>query len=134
MQSPVERLRTGQVAAERLLYDHPGVIGAAALLQSLDHAGEHARRNGEVVNRTLCKSYCILQLGESFRVRVVSIDVAQQRGKLVKARGVEIAALLHAVARTLLELVQVPAGARHADDGKVKAAAAHHGIQPGKDL
>src|SRR5918995_576054 len=41
----------GQVAAERLLHDHPGRVEAAGGGQALGHGGEHARRDGQVVQR-----------------------------------------------------------------------------------
>ena len=75
------------------------------------------------------------ELGEGGRIGVVAIDIAQLRRQLLEATGVEVAAaLLDAVARALLQLVQGPARARHADDGNVEAVAADHGIERRKDF
>ena len=54
VQRLVERARRGEVAAERLLDDHPRVLRAARRAQScFDHRREHAGRDGQVVRRPL---------------------------------------------------------------------------------
>jgi len=42
--------------------------------------------------------------------------------------------MLHAVAGALLEFLNIPAGPRHANDGNMKPASAHHGVQSRKYL
>ena len=71
---------------------------------------------------------------ERRRVLVVAVDVAQQAAQRVERRGIEPAVLLEAVLGAGLELVERPAGLRHADDRHVEVAALHHRLQRGKDL
>src|SRR4029079_11824833 len=49
----VERLRRGEIAAEGLLDDTARVCAAPSLGQSVDNGCKHARRNGEIVQRSL---------------------------------------------------------------------------------
>ena len=134
VQGAIERLRTREIPAEGLLDDDSRIHRAAALLQPLHDAGEHAGRDGKVVNGAFCEPDDGFQFGKGLGRRVIAIDVAQQRGQLCKADFVEIAVVLDAVAGTLFELVQIPTGARHADDGYVEGASVHHLIQRGKDF
>src|SRR5580698_1657106 len=55
-------------------------------------------------------------------------------GQFAEALFVVAAAIFHAVARPLLELVQVPPAARDADDGNIQPAATNHGVERGKNL
>ena len=79
MQSPIERLCAGEIPAEGLLDDDPRVFRASALLQPLNDAGKHARRNRQIVNRPLRQSECLLELGEGLGIRIIAVDIAQQR-------------------------------------------------------
>ena len=83
------------------------------------------------MGRTAAPSACF-KAGKGRRIRVVAADVAQFRGEFIEACGLEVAALLDALAGALFESVQGPARARHADDGDVEAVAVNHGIQGGK--
>ena len=109
-------------------------VGAARLGQALHDGGEHARRNRKVVDRPGRIAKRLFQFGECRGVRVVAVHVAQLRGEFLEAGGVEIAAVLDAVAGALLELLQRPARARHADDRNVEAVPLHHGVESGEDL
>ena len=135
MQGAVKRLCAGEIPAEGFLDDDPGVrFGAAALLQPLNHAGKHAGRNRQIINWTLRQSQRLLQLGEGLRIRVVAVNIAQQSGQFCETLLVVVAALLHAVARALGELLQAPSAARHPDYWDMKSAPAHHGVERGKNF
>ena len=62
MQHAVQFPGRGQVAAERLFHDHAGILGAAGLRQPFRDGGEHAGRDGQIVQgplgavRATCRS------------------------------------------------------------------------------
>ena len=139
MQRAVERLRRGQVAAERLLHHDPRAVRAAGLLQVLRHHTEQFGRDRQVVQRPLRLAQRLLQPLERGRVVVVAVDVAQLRRQLRERRLVDGAALLlcrlrQAVVRTLAQLLHAPARMRHADDRQVQSVMQHHRLQCRKDL
>ena len=92
-------------------------------------------RDGEVVRRPLRGAELLADGLERCRIVVVAVHITQQSGELLERSRIDPAAvLLEAVACTRLELVQVPAGLGHADDGHVEVAALEHRLQRGKDL
>ena len=51
------------------------------------------------------------------RVVVVAVNITQQAAELIECRGINAPVALLAVARPGLELIDVPAGLGHADNG-----------------
>src|SRR5205085_4487771 len=105
------------------------------LAQVLDHDRKHARRNREVVKRPLRLAERLAQLGEGGALAIVAINVAQQadeaRHRLLVAGRHEC---LETVAHAPRELLGLPAGARHPDDGHAEQPAAHQVIERRIDL
>src|SRR5216683_1229023 len=133
-QRTVEGLRRGAVAAERLFDDHASAVGATRPAQLCHDRPEQRGRDREVVGRALGGAELLTNRIERRRGPVVAVDVAQLTGQLVERRGIESAVLLDAVARPGAELVEPPAGLRHADDRHVEVAAFRHRLQRWKDL
>src|SRR5262249_53290077 len=98
-----------------------------------DHV-EHARRNGEIVRRMLRVAKLLAQCSEGGRVLVSAVDVMQERTELGEWFLVESAMFFDAVARTSLELLQVPSRLGDADHRNFKMAAPHHRLQRGEDF
>jgi hypothetical protein len=78
-----------QIAAERLLDDHPRIVGAIRGMQLLDDGGEHAGRNRQVVRRPAGMIQLRTQPHEGGRVAVIAIDVAQVLDQGGKRRLIE---------------------------------------------
>jgi hypothetical protein len=133
-QDPVELPRGGDVVAERLLDDDAGAVHTARLGELVHDQFEHHGRDGKVVRRPPGGTELFADGLERRRVLVVAIDVAQQAAQLTERRGIEPSVLLGAVLGTGLELFEVPAGLRHADDRHVEVAAFHHRLQRREDL
>ncbi len=77
VEHPVELLRRLEVAPERLLHDHAGILRASGRPEAFHHRFEQARRNREVVARVLRVTHRLLQRLERRRVRVVAVDIFQ---------------------------------------------------------
>ena len=75
VQRAVERLRRGEVAAEGLFDDDPRVLGAPRVRQTLHHGREHARRNGQIMQRACRRAQCLPQSLVGRRILVVAADV-----------------------------------------------------------
>src|SRR2546425_8771361 len=133
-QDPVELLRGGDVVAERFLDDDAGAVRAARLAELLHDQLEQHGRDGQVVRRPSGGAQLFADGLERRRVLVVAVDVAQQAAQLAERRGIEAPVLFEAVLGTGLELLELPAGLRHADDRHVEVAALHHRLQRRKDL
>jgi hypothetical protein len=134
VQRRVELLRRAQVATEWLLDDHPRILRAAGVCESLNDAREHAGWNREIVNRACRRAERLAELAKGFRVFIVAIDITQQRREFRELAGVEPARLREAVARPVAQLLEIPAGAGHADDGNRDAAAIHQGVERRENL
>ncbi len=81
----VERLRRGEVAAERLFDDDARVVGASGVRQTLHHGAEHARRNRQIMQRARRASERLLQ--------------ARRRWRIVSSRRRRTAAAQHSLAK-----------------------------------
>ena len=134
MQRSVERLRRGKVPSEGLFDDDPRVFGAPRLRQTLHHRREHARRNGQIMQRARRPVQRLPQALVGGRILVVAADVLQPRRQLRKRAGIDIAIVLEAVARPLAQLVQRPAGASHAYDRHIQMARADQRLQRRENL
>ena len=97
VQRGVELLRRGQVAPEGFLDDHARALGAAGFVEALDHGGEHAGRDGQVVRGMLRRAEQFAQRREGGRIVVVAVDVLQELDQLGEGRGIEAAMLRQAV-------------------------------------
>jgi hypothetical protein len=76
-----------------------------------------------------------LQLLEGRGIRVIAVHIAQLMRQVSRSSPSSKSPLFFdAVAGALLELVQRPAAARHADDRNVEAVAMHHGVEGGEDF
>jgi hypothetical protein len=133
-QDPVELPRGSDVVAERLLDDDASAVRAARLAELLHDQLEERRRDGEVVRRPAGRAELFADSLERRLVRVVAVDVAQQTAQLAERRGIEASVLLEAVLGTGVELLELPAGLRHADDRHVEVAALHHRLQRWEDF
>ena len=89
-QDPIERLRRGEVAPERLFDDDASALGAARLGELLHDHPEQRRRDGEVVRRPLRGAEFLADGLKGRRVVVVAVNVAQQAGELVEGRRIEL--------------------------------------------
>ena len=134
VQRLIERLRARQVAAEGLLDDDARVLRASGLRRGPARrcrTGSGGSPGSGSAGRA--KPELVLQLrdrcpGRRSRRR----HSAAAPTSLSKHSGFEIAGGLHAVACALAQLVERPAGARHADDGNVERSPVHHGVSAGK--
>src|SRR3546814_3882120 len=72
VQGGVERLRGGQVAAERLFDHYPRAPGATAGVERPDHGREQARRDRQVVQRVFGGAQFLAQALEGAGVVVVA--------------------------------------------------------------
>ena len=135
VKDPIEPTGRGQVAAKGLFDHQSRVAGGLGLFEALDDRLEHARRNGEVIERTAPFAERVPKLLECRLVAIVAADVVHQPGKLVEHLVVDLAdGLLDAVAGPLAQLVDGPVVERHADHRLVQGAAPDHGVERGKDL
>src|SRR4029077_8188936 len=135
VQDSIELLRRDQVAPKRFFYNDSSPVGAARFGELFHDQPEYRGRDGEVVRRPLRGAELLADGLERCRVGVITIHVTQQTGELLEGSGVGPAAmLLEAVARTRLQLVEIPAGLGHTDDGHVEIAALEHRLQRRKDL
>src|SRR5471030_274598 len=67
-------------------------------------------------------------------VSVIAVDIQEERGELCEGGIIHSASmLLQAVARALAQLLDRPAGLRHADDRHIEVPAADHRLQRRKD-
>ena len=89
--------------------------------EAVDHRGEGARRDGEVVQRPLGAAELAAQALEGGGVGVVAVDVAQERAQLVERAAIEAAVMLEAVACARAQLLERPARLGDADDRHVQA-------------
>src|SRR4029450_11498174 len=96
--------------------------------------GEHARRDGQVVQGPLGVAQGLAELLEGLGVGVVAVDVAQQPRQLGERLLVDLAVVLEAVVGPPAQLFQVPTRPGHADDGHVQAAALDQCLEGGEDL
>ena len=135
-QDRVERLRRGEVVAERLLDDDARARRCSpTLAELLDDRAEQHRRDGEVVRRAAAR--CRAPCGCAWNVAgsvVVAVDVAQQAGRAWRTRRRRGRRASRGCRGRAPELVEVPAGLGHADDRHVEVAALHHRLQRREDL
>ena len=134
MQRAVERLCGGEVATERLFYDHARTAVATDFGQPLHHGAEHAGGNCEVMQRAHGTAQGPFQALEGRRIAVVPADVLQLRRHFGKHVAIHAAVLLQAVARTVAQFLQRPAGPGHPDNWNVEIAVPDHRLQGGKYL
>ena len=117
VEDAIQLLGGCQVPSERLLDHDARAVGAPRLGELLAHGLEHARRDGEVVQRMARGAEHVAQRSEGGGVVVVAVDVAQQTEELAEGVGIDVlAGLLEAVLRARLQLIEGPAGLGDADD------------------
>ncbi|HJK95713.1 MAG TPA: hypothetical protein RMF84_00745 [Polyangiaceae bacterium LLY-WYZ-14_1] len=136
-EKPVELRRALEVPAEGLLYDDPGVPELAHPGELLDHRGKHARRDRQVVGRTLGAFQLRPDAPKGRGIRVVPIDIMETFRQPLKGffvHPVVAAALDDALPGPVDELLPVEVRLRHADHGEVELAATGQGEQGGEDL
>jgi hypothetical protein len=129
----LQAVRGREVAAERLLDDHPRAVRAADLRQRRDDRREQARRDREVVQRALRAAERLPQPLEGRRIGVVPRDHAQARAQLRVRRGIELTGRLEALPHALAQRVEI-AVARDADHRHVEPPALHEVLQRREDL
>src|SRR3989442_1529735 len=134
MQGPVQELRRGQIAAERLLHNHARVERGTRFRQPFHNDGKHARWNCQIMQRPFCFAEYLAQSLVSCLVVIVAIDVLKALGQFRESIRIQAAMFLDAIAGTRLQLIQIPARLGHADDRHVEMAAPDHRLKCGKDL
>ena len=123
-----------EIAAEGLLHHHAGALSGGRG-QVLDHDREHARRDGEVVQRALRRTECLLQRCERGAIVVIAVDVTQQADEARRHGCIDVVhELLEALAHARGQLLELPALPRHADHRHAEEVAAHQVIQRRIDL
>src|ERR1035441_5377856 len=70
----------------------------------------------------------------SLRVRIIALDVAQQRAELLERHGVESPMLFKTCPYPGPEFIHIFRRPRHADYRHVQVAVVNHGLQRGEDL
>src|SRR5437773_6713900 len=134
VQRRVERLRRGQVAAERLLEHDARVARAARLPEPLDHGLEETRRDRQVMQRPPRAAELLAKRREGGLVTVFAADVAEAVAQLRECRLVDPAVLLHTLARAGPELLERRLRPRDADDRDVETPAPRHRVERREDL
>jgi hypothetical protein len=134
MQDAVELLRRGEVAAKGLLHHHARILGAAGLGEALGGHLEDARRDGQVVERTLGLAERLAQLHVGVGHVVVAAHVVQERGEPVKDGVVVAPVLFEALAGAVAQRVVAPVAAREAEDGHVEVFVAYQAVEGREDL
>ena len=86
------------------------------------------------MQRPLRLPQLLAKLREGVQVVVVPVDITQQAHQLFECSLIDAAMFLQAVLRASLQLIQIPPGLRHADDGQIEAFVAHQALQRGKNL
>src|SRR5260370_1217282 len=89
VQRPIERPRRGETAPEWLFDGDASGPGTVRPRQALDHRGEGAGRDRQIVQRTLGCAELAAQALERGAVGVIAVDVAQERDQLVERRAGE---------------------------------------------
>src|ERR1700760_3000392 len=74
----VQRHRRFQVMSKRLLDDDTRTVGAAGLLQLLQHLAEEAWRYRKIVQRMLCGPQLLAHLSEGRNITIVAVHISQQ--------------------------------------------------------
>ncbi len=133
-QDPVELLRRCEVVAEGFLDDDAGVPDEVGLGQLLDDQLEQHGRDGEIVRGPPGGAKLLADGLERRRVLVVAVHIPQQAAQRGECGGIEAPVLLEAIPGAGLELVEVPAGLGHADDGHGQMPALHHRLERREDL
>ena len=111
----------------------PRASGAAELRRRRSRTGSWEWRDSAAGR--CARAQLATQAIERRRIFVVAVHVAEQRQELVEGRPVDAAAVrLQAVSARASQLIEVPAGLCHADDGHVQMAALHHRLQRREDL
>ena len=144
---PIERARTVEIGAERLLDDDapPAArrrIGKTRCAELLDHRGIDGRRNGEIEEHALGpvdlrqpRLQPLIQPGVVGLAGHVVHPAGERRGDFV-AVGIDPGEFLQAVAELSPECLVVHLAAGDADDGKLcrQAAATRQAVDRGKKL
>ena len=86
-------LRRGQISPEGFFDDHARALGAARFVEALDHGGEHAGRDGQVVRGMLRRAEQFAQRREGGRIVVIAVDVLQQLDQFGEGSRIEAAVL-----------------------------------------
>jgi hypothetical protein len=76
----------------------------------------------------------LAQTGKRGRIAVVAVDVAQTTLQAGERVGMHAAVSLDAVPHARLQLLERPAGLRHADDGELEVAVPGQRLEGGKNL
>src|SRR5262249_7334421 len=111
------------VAAERFLDDDPRSLHRAGLAQLLDDHSEEGGWNRQVVRGPAGGSKLSANGLECRGVLVVAVHVAKPRVEPGERLRVESAMALDAVFGAGPQLLEIPAGLRHADDRNVEVTA-----------
>jgi hypothetical protein len=134
VQDSVEFLRRSQVASEGLLHHDACILRAAGLGQPLGDCAEQGGWNRQVMQRLFRRAQFFTQLGESLRIVVVAVHVAQKAGQLVERILVETAVFFKAVLGARFKLIKIPTCFGHADDWQIETFIANQPLERGEYL
>ena len=134
VQELVELLGGLGISAEWLLHHDAGADVAADRGQAIDHDGEQAGRDRQIVDGEFRVGELGLERLIGGGIRVVTRDIAKEPRQLGEVGLVEGAVLLDALAGARLQVGHGPIRAGHADDGCVQLAGGHQSLERWEDL
>src|ERR1039458_1794660 len=114
-QDAVEFPGRSPIAAEGFFDNDARSVAAARFSKLLDDHSEVGGRNSQIKNRMLSACECLTQGLVGRRVRIIALDVAQQRAELLERHGVESPMLFKTCPYPGPEFIHIFRRPRHAD-------------------
>ena len=120
----VERLRAGQITAERLFDHHPGALRPAGAGDALGDAAEQERRHLEIEQCLAARTHLLRHRRIGGGIVEITVHVTQQAEQLDGRRGGRVHVVELERGRGVVpELLDSPTALRHTDDRNVQDAA-----------
>ena len=110
------------------------MLGAAGAGEIFHNNAERGGWDSQIVGRPLRLAQFPMERLKSRRVVIIPVHVAEQARQLLKGHGIQSAVFLHTIHGPRLELVQIPTGLGHADDGHVNRPPSNHRLQSRENL
>ncbi len=130
VQGGVECLCGSEIASEGFFDNDARARVAAGIGEAFGDGGEHAGRDGEVVNGAFGFAEFFAKLDVGLRVFVIAIDVAEEGREFFEGLRVCTAAVfIKAGFDAGFELIEIPAGFGDTDDGDVEVIVQDHGLE-----
>jgi hypothetical protein len=134
VQRHVQSLRGNEITTKGLFEYDARVVRATGLSQAVYDHWKHTGWNRQVMHGSPGIPQLLANRRIGSRFPVVSVDVAKRRGQFREHNLVYASVFLQAFARVSAKPVEVPTGARHADDRDVETTTSRHGLQRREDL